>query len=49
MNNGKIGILMIVLGNILYLAYAFFCGSETTPFDEFSSGYTAFDQTKSSN
>mgnify|MGYP005787631841 FL=1 len=38
MNNGKIGILMIVLGNILYLAYAFFCGSETTPFDEFSSG-----------
>lgn len=38
MNHGKIGILMIVLGNILYLAYAFFCGNETTPFDEFSSG-----------
>ena len=38
MNNGKIGILMIVLGNILYLAYAFFCGNETTPFDEFRSG-----------
>lgn len=38
MNKGKIGILMIVLGNILYLAYAFFCGNEATPFDKFSSG-----------
>lgn len=38
MNKGKIGILMIVLGNILYLAYAFFCSNETTPFDGFSSG-----------
>lgn len=38
MNKGKTGILMIILGNILYLAYTFFCGNETTPFDEFSSG-----------
>ena len=38
MNKGKIGILMIILGNILYLAYTFFCGNETIPFSEFSSG-----------
>lgn len=38
MNKGKTGILMIILGNILYLAYTFFCGNETTPFSEFSSG-----------
>ena len=29
---------MIILGNVLYLVYTFFCGNETTPFDEFSSG-----------
>ena len=38
MNNGKIGILMIILGNILYLAYTLFCGNEATTFSEFSSG-----------
>ena len=38
MNKGKTGILMIILGNILYLAYIFFCGNETTPFAEFSTG-----------
>lgn len=38
MNKGKTGTLMIILGNVLYLAYIFFCGNETTPFDEFSSG-----------
>ena len=38
MNKGKIGILMIILGNILYLAYTFFCCREMTPFSEFSSG-----------
>ena len=38
MNKGRIGILMIILGNVLYLAYTFFCGNETTPFSEFSSG-----------
>ena len=37
MNKGKTGILMIILGNILYLAYTFFCGNEATPFSEFSS------------
>ena len=38
MNKGKTGILMIILGNVLYLVYTFFCGNETTPFGEFSSG-----------
>ncbi len=38
MSNGKTGILMIILGNVLYLAYIFFCSKETTPFGEFSSG-----------
>ena len=38
MNKGKTGILMIILGNILYLAYDFFCGNEITSFGEFTSG-----------
>ena len=38
MNKGKTGILLIILGNILYLAYTLFCGNEVTPFSEFSSG-----------
>lgn len=38
MNKGKIGIFLIILGNLLYLAYTFFCSHETTPFAEFSSG-----------
>lgn len=38
MNKEKIGIALIILGNILYLAYTFFGGNETTPFSEFSSG-----------
>ncbi len=38
MNKGKTGILMIISGNILYLAYIFFCSDEITPFSEFSSG-----------
>ena len=29
---------MMILGNVLYLSYIFFCGNETTPFGEFSSG-----------
>ena len=32
MNKGKTGILMIISGNILYLAYIFFCSDEITPF-----------------
>lgn len=38
MNKGKTGILMMILGNVLYLSYIFFCSNETTPFGEFSSG-----------
>ena len=38
MNKGKVGVLLFLLGNILYLAYAFFGGNEKTFFDEFSSG-----------
>ena len=38
MNKGKTGILMIISGNILYLAYILFCSDEITPFSEFSSG-----------
>lgn len=38
MKNGKTGILLVILGNILYLSYIFFCGNEVTPFSEFSSG-----------
>lgn len=38
MNKGKTGILLIILGNILYLAYTFFCSNEATTFSEFSSG-----------
>lgn len=32
------GILLIFLGFILYLAFAFFTGNETSSFGEFSSG-----------
>lgn len=38
MNKGKTGILMIILGNVLYLAYTFLGGNETTAFGELSSG-----------
>ena len=38
MNKGKVGVLLFLLGNILYLAYAFFVGNEKTFFDKFSSG-----------
>lgn len=34
----KTGILLIILGNLLYLAYIFFCGNETSNFSDFSSG-----------
>lgn len=39
MNKGKTGILMIILGNILYLSYIFFCSNEMTSFSEFTSGF----------
>ena len=38
MNKGKTGILMIILGNILYLIHTFFASNEITPFGEFTSG-----------
>ena len=34
----KTGTLLIVLGNLLYLAYIYFCGNETSDFGNFSSG-----------
>ena len=34
----KTGILLIILGNLSYLAYIFFCGNETSNFSDFSSG-----------
>lgn len=30
MNNDKIGFYLIILGNILYLSYIFFCNNETS-------------------
>ena len=38
MNKGKTGIGLLILGNILYLAYTFFCNNETTSFGDFTSG-----------
>ena len=34
----KTGTLLIILGNLLYLAYIYFCGNETSDFGDFSSG-----------
>ena len=38
MNQLKIGTFLIVLGNLLYLAFTFFTGNETSSFSDFSSG-----------
>lgn len=38
MNKGKTGISLIILGNILYLAYIFSTGNEITLFSDFTSG-----------
>lgn len=38
MKNLKIGTSLIILGNLLYLAYICFAGKETSNFDDFSSG-----------
>lgn len=38
MNKLKTGISLIILGNILYLAYIFFTGNETSNFGDFSKG-----------
>lgn len=34
----KTGTFLIVLGNLLYLAFTVFTGNETSSFDKFSSG-----------
>ena len=34
----RIGTSLIILGNLLYLAYIYFCGNETSDFGNFSSG-----------
>ena len=34
----KTGTLLIILGNLLYLAFIFFSGNETSDFGKFSSG-----------
>ncbi len=38
MKNLKVGLMLIVLGNILYMYYIYFCGNESSSLDEFSSG-----------
>ena len=38
MNKLKMGIYLIILGNILYLSYIFFTGNETSSFGEFTKG-----------
>ena len=38
MNKLKTGIILIILGNILYLSYIFFTGNETSSFGEFTKG-----------
>ena len=38
MKKEKLGISLIILGNILYLSYIIFCNNETTSFGNFTSG-----------
>ena len=38
MKNLKVGLIFIVLGNILYMCYIYFCGNESSSIGEFSSG-----------
>ena len=38
----RVGTILIALGNLLYLAYIFFCGNETSDFGNFSSGLLQF-------
>lgn len=38
MKNLKVGLMLIVLGNILYMCYIYFCGNESSSIGEFSSG-----------
>ncbi len=34
----KTGIILIIIGNILYLSYLYFTGNETSSFGEFTQG-----------
>lgn len=38
MDKLKTGISLIIIGNLLYLAYIFFTGNETSSFGDFSKG-----------
>ena len=38
MNKSRLGIFLVILGNILYLLYIFFGNSSVTSFGEFTSG-----------
>lgn len=38
MKNLKAGLTLIVLGNVLYMCYIYFCGNESSSISEFSSG-----------
>ena len=38
MKNLKVGLMLIILGNILYMCYIYFCGNESSSIGEFSSG-----------
>ncbi len=38
MNKSKVGISLIILGNVLYLAYIFFTRNEVSSFGDFGSG-----------
>lgn len=38
MKNLKAGLTLIVLGNILYICYIYFCGNESSNIGQFSSG-----------
>lgn len=38
MKNLRLGLFLIMLGNILYMCYIYFCGNESSSLDEFSSG-----------
>lgn len=38
MKKEKLGLFLIILGNLLYLSYISFSGNETTNFGQFTSG-----------
>lgn len=38
MKEGKLGVFLIILGNLLYLSYIFFGNKVSSSFSEFSSG-----------